>query len=109
MIIAQLVVTMKDTALGFLITYQELLYYVKLLASQAELGRPILQAAFVIGGIYIVMCLLLSWLANVAEKRSRRSPKKQTVPGDPAADDDATLTEAIATQAGTGEVGRKGP
>lgn len=108
-IIAQLVVTMKDTALGFLITYQELLYYVKLLASQAELGRPILQAAFVIGGVYIVMCLLLSWLANVVEKRSRRSPRKQVAAGDPAADDDATLTEAIATQAGTGQVGRKGP
>ncbi len=49
-IIAQLVVTLKDTALGFIITYPELLYYAKLLSSQQ--GRPLLQAAFVIGGIY---------------------------------------------------------
>lgn len=102
-IIAQLVVTLKDTALGFIITYHELLYYVKLLASQAELGRPILQAAFVIGGIYIVMCLLLSWLANVAEKRSRRSPKKHEGEPDPAADDESTMTEAIAAQKSTGK------
>ena len=56
-IVAQLVVTMKDTALGFIITYPELLYYAKQLTSQQ--GRPILQSAFVIGGIYIVMCLSL--------------------------------------------------
>ncbi|MBG9886160.1 amino acid ABC transporter permease, partial [Bacillus toyonensis] len=31
-IVAQLVVTMKDTALGFIITYPELLYYAKLLS-----------------------------------------------------------------------------
>src|SRR5690606_34855044 len=43
-IVAQLVVTMKDTALGFIITYPELLYYAKLLSSQQ--GRPLLQAAF---------------------------------------------------------------
>ena len=100
-IVAQLVVTMKDTALGFIITYHELMYYVKLLATQP--GRPILQSAFVIGGIYIVMCLLLSWLANWLQKRSHRSPKiSHTAGGNPAADDDATLTEAIALQ------GRKG-
>src|SRR5690606_5851687 len=48
-IVAQLVVTLKDTALGFIITYPELLYYAKLLSSQQ--GRPILQSAFVIGEI----------------------------------------------------------
>lgn len=101
-IIAQLVVTMKDTALGFIITYQELLYYVKLLAGQAQLDRPILQSAFVIGGIYIVMCLLLSWSANWAERRSRRSPKTAPTGDDPAADDESTLTEVIGTQGRAG-------
>ncbi|MBN9140228.1 MAG: amino acid ABC transporter permease [Micrococcales bacterium] len=70
-IVAQLVVTMKDTALGFIITYPELLYYAKLLSSQQ--GRPILQSAIVIGGIYIVMCLILSGLAKWLEIRTRRS------------------------------------
>src|SRR5690606_32996944 len=59
-ILSQLVVTMKDTALGFIITYQELLYLAKLFSGQQ--GRPILQSAFVIGGIYIVLCLLLAAL-----------------------------------------------
>lgn len=96
-IIAQLVVAMKDTALGFIITYHELLYYAKLLSSQP--GRPILQSAFIIGSIYIVMCLLLSWLARWTESRTRRSPKiAHAAPRDPAADDEATLTEAIALQ-----------
>ncbi|MEH3088253.1 MAG: amino acid ABC transporter permease [Microbacterium arborescens] len=72
-IVAQLVVTLKDTALGFIITYPELLYYAKQLTSQP--GRPILQAGIVIGAIYIVMCLLLSWFANFLEKRLSRSPR----------------------------------
>jgi len=102
-IIAQLVVTLKDTALGFIITYPELLYYTKLLSSQARLGSPILQSAIVIGGIYIVMCLLLSWLAHWIEKRGRRSAKRPDAgPHDPAADDEVTMTEAISMQTGTG-------
>lgn len=105
-IIAQLVVTMKDTALGFLITYHELLYYAKLLSSQQ--GRPILQAALVIGGIYVVMCLLLSLLAKWVEGRTHRSPKVagHVEPRDPAADDESTLTEVLATQAGAGKSDR---
>lgn len=76
-IVAQLVVVMKDTALGFIITYQELLYYAKLLSSQP--GRPILQSALVIGGIYIVMCLILSGIAKWLEIRTRRSPKDKVL------------------------------
>ena len=104
-IIAQLVVTLKDTALGFIITYPELLYYTKLLSAQARLGSPILQSAIVIGGICIVMCLLLSWLAHWIEKRGRRSAKRAGAgPHEPAADDEATLTEVISMQAGPGNI-----
>lgn len=74
-IIAQLVVTMKDTALGFIITYPELLYLAKQLSSNVQFGRPLLQSAFVIGGIYIILCLILSFIANVTEKRLRSSSK----------------------------------
>lgn len=74
-IIAQLVVTMKDTALGFIITYPELLYLAKQLSSNVQFGRPLLQSAFVIGGIYIIMCLILSFIANLTEKRLRSSSK----------------------------------
>lgn len=104
-IVAQLVVTLKDTALGFIITYPELLYYAKLLSSQQ--GRPILQSAFVIGGIYIVLCLILSGIAKWLEIRTRHSPKlKGYTPdaggGDPRMHDESTVTEVIAMQRGGG-------
>lgn len=106
-IVAQLVVTLKDTALGFIITYPELLYYAKLLSSQQ--GRPILQAAFVIGGIYIILCLILSGFAKWLEIRTRRSPRLTGGGGgNRAADDESTLTEAIALQTGAGKFHRGG-
>jgi glutamate transport system permease protein len=79
-IISQLVVVLKDTALGFLILYPELLYQARFLGGQGQLGSPILPVAIVIAAIYIAMCLLLSLVANVLEKRSRRS-KKAGPPG----------------------------
>ncbi|MDR2998094.1 MAG: amino acid ABC transporter permease [Microbacterium sp.] len=102
-IIAQLVVTLKDTALGFIITYPELLYYAKYLSSQP--GRPLLQAGLVVAVFYISMCLILSFVAYRVEKSISRSPKVQGLgqPHDPAADDEATLTEAIALQKGAGK------
>ncbi|MCI1019342.1 amino acid ABC transporter permease [Microbacterium sp. C5A9] len=99
-IVAQLVVTLKDTALGFIITYPELLYFAKQLTSQQ--GRPVLQSAFVIGGIYIIMCLILSGIARYVEIRTRRSPKVQAIRGgeDPRQHEDGTDTELITLQRG---------
>jgi glutamate transport system permease protein len=74
-IIAQLVVVLKDTALGFIILYPELLYQARFLGNQGQLGGPILQVGMVIAVIYITMCLLLSALATWLEKRTRRSPR----------------------------------
>ncbi|WP_103380083.1 amino acid ABC transporter permease [Pseudonocardia dioxanivorans] len=71
-IVSQLVVVLKDTALGFIILYPELLYQARYLGSQGQLGAPILQVAIVIAVLYILMCLLLSGLAQLLEKRSRR-------------------------------------
>ena len=116
-IVAQLVVTMKDTALGFIITYPELLYLAKQLSSNVQFGRPLLQSAFVIGGIYIVMCLILSGIAKWLENRMRRSPKVKgatptvldagaggalggsiMVVPDPRLHEQGTVTEVIAAQ-----------
>ncbi|MEW1963190.1 amino acid ABC transporter permease [Microbacterium sp. NPDC077644] len=106
-IVAQLVVTMKDTALGFIITYQELLYYAKLLSSQQ--GRPALQAALVIGGIYVIMCLILSGIAKWAEIKTRRSPKIKALAADQAAVmHEGTDTELIAAQTGAGKFNQGG-
>ncbi|WP_425841292.1 amino acid ABC transporter permease [Microbacterium sp. PA5] len=74
-IIAQLVVTLKDTALGFIITYPELLYTAKLLGSNAQFGSPLIPSAMIAGVIYIAMCLALSYVAYIVQKRVRRSPK----------------------------------
>jgi glutamate transport system permease protein len=70
--VSQLVVLLKDTALGFLITYQELLFEARYLGSLAEFGRPIIPTALVIGVIYISLCMALSLLASYLESRNRR-------------------------------------
>jgi glutamate transport system permease protein len=108
-IVAQLVVTMKDTALGFIITYPELLKLAKLLSSQE--GRPILQSATVIGGIYIVMCLILSGLAKWLEIRTRRSSRTTQFPPVTRATiaaHEITNTQVIATQLDAGPGGDAG-
>ncbi|MFB7893472.1 amino acid ABC transporter permease [Microbacterium sp. NPDC056044] len=106
-IIAQLVVTLKDTALGFIITYPELLYFARLLGSNAVLGSPLIPAALVAGAIYVILCLALSYLAYTAEKRLRRSPKTSGVAGaggGPGAGNAPTTdTELIAAQKGIGK------
>jgi glutamate transport system permease protein len=99
-IIAQLVVTLKDTALGFIITYPELLYFAKQLGSNAVLGSPLIPSAIVAGAIYITMCLLLSLAAMKVEQRLRRSPKAGDTPGGAAPLLEGTDTELIVTQKG---------
>jgi glutamate transport system permease protein len=74
-IISQLVVLLKDTALGFIINYEELLHYAKYLGSLGQFGRPLVPMTIVAAAIYIAMCLLLTWLATALEKRNRRSKK----------------------------------
>ena len=95
-IISQLVVVLKDTALGFLILYPELLYQARFLGSQGQLGSPILQVALVVAVIYITMCLLLAQLANYLERRTRRTRR-----ADPAAPADDTAGEIEQIKAAT--------
>ncbi|WP_022879497.1 amino acid ABC transporter permease, partial [Microbacterium sp. B19] len=80
-IIAQLVVTLKDTALGFIITYPELLYFARLLGSNGEYGSPLIPAAMIASVIYVAMCLALSYAAHRVEIGLRRSPKAPRVAG----------------------------
>jgi glutamate transport system permease protein len=93
-IISQLVVLLKDTALGFLITYEELLFYARFLGSQAQFGRPLVPLTIVIALMYITMCLLLTWLAHYLSKRERRSKKHIDI--------DTTKTDQLAL---TGDAG----
>ncbi|WKX73199.1 amino acid ABC transporter permease [Streptomyces sp. XD-27] len=78
-VISQLVVTLKDTSLGFLITYEEFLHAGKLIASNLDYDLPFIPVVLVISPIYIGMCMLLSWFANWVAKRQRRSVKTEAV------------------------------
>ncbi|WP_336660890.1 amino acid ABC transporter permease [Leucobacter sp. USHLN153] len=72
-IISQLVVALKDTALGFMVTYPELLYLAKFYGTQIQYGSPIIPSAIVMGSIYVVLCLILSFVAVRVEKWSSRA------------------------------------
>ncbi|MFD7864200.1 amino acid ABC transporter permease [Streptomyces sp. NPDC057682] len=76
-IISQLVVALKDTSLGYLITYEEFLHAGKLIASNLDYDLPFIPVVMVISPIYIGMCMLLSWFATWVAKRERRSPKTE--------------------------------
>jgi glutamate transport system permease protein len=79
-IISQLVVLLKDTALGFLITFEELLYWGRQIGGQLQFGRPLIPTMIVVAAIYIGLCLLLTWFANYLEKRNRRNKKVIDLP-----------------------------
>ncbi|MEU7278525.1 amino acid ABC transporter permease [Streptomyces sp. NPDC045431] len=78
-IISQLVVALKDTSLGFLITYEEFLHAGKLIASNLDYDLPFIPVVMVISPIYIGMCMLLSWFATWVARKERRSPKTEGV------------------------------
>ncbi|MET9449850.1 amino acid ABC transporter permease [Streptomyces cinerochromogenes] len=78
-LIGQLVVALKDTSLGFLITYEEFLHAGKLIASDLDYDLPFIPVVMVIAPICIGMCMLLSWFADWVSRRERRSPKTKGV------------------------------
>lgn len=74
-VISQLVVTLKDTSLGYIITYAELLYAGRQMANNIIVNdeNPITPVVIVVGAIYIAMCLTLSSVATWLERRGRRA------------------------------------
>jgi len=69
--LSQLVVVLKDTALGFIVTFQELLFLAKFYGGQLDYGSPIIPSTIVTGAIYIALCLLLAGIAKIVEIRTR--------------------------------------
>ena len=77
-LIAQLVVLLKDTSLGFIISYPELLRTARGLVEfyTLQFGNTYTFQLYVAAAvIYIVINLLLSWLARYVERRTRRSDR----------------------------------
>jgi glutamate transport system permease protein len=75
-IISQLVVLLKDTALGFIVTYNELLYIAKQIGGRGgAFDFPYVVTYLIVAIMYIATCVALSLLASWLERRSRRSPR----------------------------------
>jgi glutamate transport system permease protein len=72
-VVSQLVVLLKDTALGYIIAYNDLLN-AGLRVVSGNFGN-IIPSAIVIAAIYIVINIALGMFATWLEKRSRRSRK----------------------------------
>jgi glutamate transport system permease protein len=73
-LISQCVVTLKDTALGYIILYPELLSKGK---SIYVTYFNIIPTAIVIGAVYITSNILISKLAEYLQRRSERRQKRQ--------------------------------
>ncbi|GAA0928870.1 amino acid ABC transporter permease [Nonomuraea longicatena] len=78
-VVSQLVVLLKDTALGYIITYVDLLNMGFKILPSVHFGTKLVAAIF-IGVFYIGLNMLLSWFAHWLEQRSRRSRKTAAKP-----------------------------
>jgi len=77
-IVSQLVILLKDSALGFIIGNQDLLAegaHIIPLQYHSDYTDNKIPAAIVIAAIYISINLTISYVANMLERRSRRSRK----------------------------------
>ncbi|MFF5211840.1 amino acid ABC transporter permease [Streptosporangium sp. NPDC000396] len=77
-IVAQLIVLLKDTALGFIVSFEDLLNAgARVLPSNFN---NIIPAVIVIATVYIIINLIVGAFATWLEKRSRRSRKTSARP-----------------------------
>ncbi|WP_405641583.1 amino acid ABC transporter permease [Streptomyces uncialis] len=74
-VISQLVVTLKDTSLGYIILYPELLFEAREMANNIIVNgeNPITPVVIVVGAIYVTLCLALASLASWIERRGSRT------------------------------------
>ena len=79
-IVSQLVVLLKDTALGFIITYPELLFVGKQIGARLAFELPYVPTYLIIAAIYIAICGSLSMFAYWLQKRMSRMPKTAAAP-----------------------------
>lgn len=103
--ISQLVVTLKDTSLGYIITYGELLFAARTMANNIIVNgdNPITAVVIVVGAIYIAMCLALSGLATWIERRGRRTKKGMaTAPAGEPVVEMAEIEQALSKGTGGG-------
>lgn len=95
-IVSQLVTLLKDTALGFIIAYVDLLNMGFKILPVNNPGS-LIPSAIVIGVIYIGLNMALSGVAGWLERRTRRSRKSAARPAQP--------TDSMITPVGIGPAG----
>jgi glutamate transport system permease protein len=78
-LVSQLVSLLKDTTLGYVVSYPELLNQGKVLGSYTH---DFLQSYLTVTVIYIVVNAVLSQLAEALERRGKRHPKAGAAAGD---------------------------
>lgn len=94
-IIAQLVVVLKDTALGYILGFQELLRNMDLVNSNYG-GVTTVQTMILVAAMFIVVNLILGWLATWVERRLSHSRQGDAAP----LDEDPSAAAASATMPG---------
>lgn len=104
-IIAQLIVLLKDTSLAYIISYPEILRYVAYELPNYFGNRYFFPLFFVVLAIYLALNLSLSWLARVIAHRTaggyvKRGKSKPIEP---------TVDLAKAPNSGVGGGGLRGP
>ncbi|WP_106398178.1 amino acid ABC transporter permease [Actinocorallia populi] len=77
-IVSQMIVLLKDTALGYIIAYEDLLN-AGFRVVPANYGN-IIPAAIVVAAVYIALNLVLGWFATWLEGRGRRSRRSAATP-----------------------------
>jgi glutamate transport system permease protein len=77
-IVSQLVVLLKDTALGFIINYSEFLFVGKQIGGRLSFGLPYVPTYLIVAAVYIATCGLLSLLAYLLQRRLVRGKKQKT-------------------------------
>ncbi|MFC0531173.1 amino acid ABC transporter permease [Phytohabitans kaempferiae] len=80
-LISQLVVVLKDTSLGFIISYEEVLRVSGQIIQALPQPNPI-QIYFVVGAIYILVNYALSKLAEYVQRRLARGRKTAALPAE---------------------------
>jgi glutamate transport system permease protein len=79
-IVSQLVVLLKDTALGFIITYPELLYAAKQIGGRGAFDFPYVGSYLLAGAIYVAICGALSAFAFWLQRRMGRAGRTAARP-----------------------------
>lgn len=103
-IVAQVVVLLKDTSLGYIIGMQEFLRRGRLTAEFFGAGQYAFSVFVVMIAMYLAVNLTVSWIARRLAKGGSRKPRKAAPPtgGGPSAIDPAFGSARIGGSAGTG-------